>query len=160
MRLSKMLAGIASRERQSAMKLHAHGGVTMKVSNTMFATALIASSVALLAVQTAMARGARSLGQVESIWVDSNACLDGIGDQLAANGYYVTDSRRTADAILEVDVRDRGSEVGEAASYTARLHGDGDRVLFSASGRESAVSRAGLCDDIGDNIADGMDELS
>jgi hypothetical protein len=39
------------------------------------------------------------------------------------------------------------------------LEGRNASVLFSASGTESSRTLAGLCDNIGDNIAEAMDDM-
>lgn len=121
---------------------------------------LAAGAAALLAAQTALARpDARSLREVDTVWVDANACTDGISDQLRERGFFVTSSARSADAILVVDVQNRSSRLNDSAQYKARLHGDGDQVLFSASGTEYARNYANLCNDIGESIAGSMEAM-
>lgn len=122
---------------------------------------LAAGTAVLLAAQTAFARpDARSLREVDSVWVDANACTDGITDQLQARGFFVTHNARSADAILVVDVFDRSSRLNDSAQYKAKLHGDDDYVLFTTSGTEYARNYANLCADIGERIAGSMDEMS
>jgi hypothetical protein len=119
-----------------------------------------ASAATVLVAQAAYSEpDARSLREVETIWVDSNSCTDGISEQLRDRGFHVTRNERAADAILNVDVFDRSSRREDTAKYQARLHGDDDRVIFSASGTEYAGSYPELCDEIGERIAESMDSM-
>lgn len=121
---------------------------------------LAAGAAALLAAQTVYARpDARSLRDVDTVWVDANACTDGISDRLRERGFFVTHSARAADAILVVDVFDHSSRLNDSAQYKAKLQGDENQVLFTASGTEYARNYANLCDDIGESIADSMDAM-
>lgn len=58
-----------------------------------------------------------------------------------------------------MDVFDRNSRRDDSAQYRARLHGDNDSVIFSASGTEYARNYLGLCDEIGESIAESMDGM-
>src|SRR5688572_2718569 len=80
----------------------------------------------VLGAQTAMARpDARSLREVDTIWVDSNVCTADIEDRLRDRGFFVTNSSRSADAHLVVDIFDRdSSRFDESARYSARMRGD------------------------------------
>ena len=121
---------------------------------------LAVGAAVLLAAQTVFARpDARSLREVDTVWVDANACTDGINNQLRARGFFVTNSARAADAILVVDVFDRSSRLNDSAQYKARLQGEDDRVLFTASGTEYARNYANLCEDIGESIAGSMEAM-
>ena len=121
---------------------------------------LAAGAAGLLAAQTALARpDARSLRDVDTVWVDANACTDGITDRLRERGFFVTNNARSADAILVVDVQDRSSRLNDSAQYKAKLHGSNDQVLFTASGTEYARNYANLCSDIGDSIAGSMEAM-
>jgi hypothetical protein len=120
-----------------------------------------ALGAALLAAQAAHARpNARSLSEVDSVYVDASACTDGISDQLERRGFRVASSPRTADAVLVVDVADRISRRSSSAEYSAKLRGDDDFVIFTASGEKFAPSHFELCEDIGSHIAGSMDRMS
>ena len=116
----------------------------------------------LLGAQTAFARpDARSLREVDSIWVDANVCTNGIEEQLRDRGFFVTNSSRSADAHLVVDIYDRSaSRFDEAARYSARMRGDDNHVIFTASGTEYSRNNRELCEDIGDSIARSIDEMA
>jgi hypothetical protein len=136
--------------------------VKMKLNKPAKAALLAVTGASLFAASTTFARtlDARSLREVDSVWVDANVCTTGIKEQLRERGFFVSGSPRTADAILTVDVYDRESRLRDSARYKATLeNGDAD-VLFSASGTETARSMGGLCDNIGDSIAGSMDEMS
>jgi hypothetical protein len=124
-------------------------------------TAALTCAATLLTAQTvaALERGphARSLQEVESIWLDSSSCSSGISHQLDRGGFLLTGSPRMADAVLEVNVNHLDTDMGAAARYSATLHGRNGRVLFSTSGRENSVSERELCQDIGDDIADRIE---
>jgi hypothetical protein len=134
--------------------------VVMKRLQSMNILLAAGTAAALLATQTVFARpDANSLREVDTVWVDANACTDGISDQLRERGFFVTSSARSADAILVVDVQDRSSRLNDSAQYKARLHGSEDQVLFTASGTEYARNYANLCKDIGESIAGSMEAM-
>lgn len=116
----------------------------------------------VLGTQAAIARpDARSLREVDSIWVDANVCTSGIEEQLRDRGFFVTNSSRSADAHLVVDIYDRdSSRFDESARYSARMRGEDDHVIFTASGTEYSPSNRSLCEDIGDSIAESIDEMA
>jgi hypothetical protein len=116
----------------------------------------------VLGAQAASARpDARSLREVDTIWVDSNVCTADIEDRLRDRGFFVTNSSRSADAHLVVDIYDRdSSRFDESARYSAKMRGDDNHVIFTASGTEYSPSSRLLCDDIGDSIADSIDEMA
>lgn len=116
---------------------------------------------ALFASQV-MARGldARSVREVDSIWLESNSCSSDIADELRQAGFHVTHNARNADAMLQVDVFDREySRYDSSAQYEAKLRGDEGRAIFTASGTEVAGDSRDVCEDIGDTIADGLRDL-
>lgn len=129
----------------------------MKLSLSLF---VIAAAMTALFADLAQARGpyARSLHQVDSIWLDANTCMSGLSDEASSHGFAQTRNPRSADAVLEVDVHQLDAHVGNSARYSAVLRGDDDRVLFSTSGREDSISRQELCADIGDDIFDRMED--
>jgi hypothetical protein len=116
----------------------------------------------ILGAQAVSARpDARSLREVDSIWVDANVCTNGIEDQLRDRGFFVTNSSRSADAHLVVDIYDRGSSrFDDSARYSARMRGDDNHVIFTASGTEYSRTQRELCEDIGDSIAESIDEMA
>ena len=123
---------------------------------------VLAASCGALMASAAMARGldARSVGEVDSIWVESNSCLGDIGDELRRAGFHVTHNPRNADAALEVDVFDREyGRYDSSAQYEAKLRGDDGRVIFTASGTEVAGDYRDVCEDIGDTIAEGLRDM-
>lgn len=136
----------------------------MKPSRTMYATLLAAATGAIFSGYAgyALARDygpfARSLNQVDAIWLDSNSCTNGLSDELEGRGYVLTNSRRSADAILDVNFQPRRTEFGVSARYSATLRGEDGRVLFSTAGHESSITLTELCADISDDIADRMEK--
>jgi hypothetical protein len=119
-----------------------------------------AGAATLLAAQVALAEpDARSLREVDTIWLDSSSCSAGISEQLRDRGFHVTENKRRADAVLTVDVFDRSSRREDSARYRAKLYGEDDAVIFSASGSEFARSYPHLCDEIGESIAESMDSM-
>lgn len=135
----------------------------MKLLKPFHAAMIALAGAGLIATSTAIARDRfdiRNLRQVDSVWVDANVCTSGIRDQLRDRGFFLSGSPRTADAVLMVDVYDHESYVRDSARYRAVLENGDNDVLFTASGTESARSMGGLCDNIGDSIADSMDEMS
>src|SRR5262245_47877061 len=108
-----------------------------------------AASVALAAASAAWARPtARSLSEVDSVFVDANSCSGGIADELERHGFRIASSPRTADAVLAVDVDSRMGRRETSADYSAKLHGDNDFVIFTASGEKFAESYGDLCQQI------------
>jgi hypothetical protein len=122
---------------------------------------VLAAGAVTAGSQVAFARpDARSLREVDRVWVDSNSCSADISDQLESRGFFVTNNRRAADAILVVDVDSRTSRrLDSTADYSARLHGEDDYVIFTASGTRNAYTHSELCEEIGDSIADSMDRM-
>ena len=129
---------------------------------------LVAAVAALSAAQSAHARSyyfdgpdARSLRDVRTIWLDSNSCSAAISDELERHGFVQASSPSRADAVLVVDVFDRySSRRDNSAQYRAKLHGEDDSVLFTASGTEVAHNQPQLCEDIGNTIANSLDEMA
>jgi hypothetical protein len=111
-------------------------------------------AAALLAGPAALAADARSLREVGDVWVDANVCEAEIADAMAEGGWLSSGSR-FADAELEVDVNPRGSE---RALYVATLRGDDDRILFRTGGEEFGYNHQELCEDIGEEITDRLED--
>jgi hypothetical protein len=136
----------------------------MNVSVTITAAAIAASFLIMLLAWTASAsvyeQGARSLRGVELIGLDTNICAMGITDHMVKEGFLVTDRAASSDAVLEVNVLTDGSLADhgkiEKARYSAVLVGEADRVLFATGGDEEAPDLENLCEDIGDDIADQL----
>jgi hypothetical protein len=101
-----------------------------------------------------MGPSARTVNQVNAIWLDSNICMGEIGEQLDEHGFFLTGGPRSSDAVLTVDVNPHGSE---SASYVATLRGDDGRVLMRTGGREDSVDDEEVCEDIGEEIADRIE---
>jgi hypothetical protein len=123
--------------------------------------AAVAGSASVLSVQTAFGRErgpyARTLNEVEAIWLDSNSCNGGISQQLNTHGFLIAGTPRSSDAVLDVQVNPQDSPLGAAAKYSATLTGEDGRVLFSTSGREDSITHSELCEDIGDDIVDRIE---
>lgn len=101
---------------------------------------------------------AGSLSEVDMIELDANTCAAAFSQELRASGFGITDSRRSANATLEVNVAERPSRVfGRDADYSAKLIGDDDEVLFMHGGTESSIDHAELCDDISDDVVDALE---
>lgn len=131
--------------------------IVMKLSKSVFVIAVAAMSALFAGLASARGPYARSLSQVDSIWVDSNICMASLSDEASEHGFLQSGSPRSADAILEVNVHQLDANVGNSARYSAILRGDDGRVLFSTSGRESSISQRELCADIGDDIFDRIE---
>jgi hypothetical protein len=138
----------------------------MKAVHAIYALALSLGAAGLFVTQTASARtlgyGAYSLGQVELIGLDSNMCSFGITEEMSSQGFLVTDRTNVSDAVLEVKVRTDASPLAdhsqvEKAHYSAVLVGANNQVLFATGGNEEAPNLQALCEDIGDDIADQLD---
>jgi hypothetical protein len=107
---------------------------------------------------------AESIGQVRVVQLNAESCRAGISSGLTQRGFSITDSGEV-DAILDVTVNHSGRNldnipsfggVGNKASYSAKLHGADDKLLFSTSGSEGSVNMEELCQDIGDEIGERM----
>jgi hypothetical protein len=123
-------------------------------------TALVITGVMLAStVATARERGpfARSVDQVDAIWLDTNSCMDRMNLELDRRGFFVAGSPGSSDAILEVNVRPLDRDVS-SARYTATLRGRNGRPLFSVDGREDGLNHAELCADISETIIRRMED--
>lgn len=108
-----------------------------------------------------------NLQQVNSILVKANSCQAGIQQALAQRSIGVTDNAESADATLQVSVTSEGRNlddipefggIGSKASYTASLSNADGKVLFSTAGDEGSVTYNEVCEDIGDEIAERMQD--
>jgi hypothetical protein len=138
----------------------------MKAVHAIGALVLGLGVAGLCVTQAAVGRtagyGAYSLGQVELIGLDSNMCALGITEEMSSEGFLVTDRTGVSDAVLEVTVQTNASPLAdqsqiERAHYSAVLVGADDRVLFAMGGNEEAPNLQALCEDIGDDIADQLE---
>jgi hypothetical protein len=124
---------------------------------------IMAGLVLALATPAAHALRAGSLQAVRAIWVDADVCPMGISQELADRGFMVTPSRRHADAILEVDMTTNGRYLDpdsvEKGRYTARLVGDDGEVLFHTAGYETDHDLDDLCEEVGNEIADSLEDV-
>jgi hypothetical protein len=118
---------------------------------------LLVATLGLAPLQLSAAERARSVRQVDVIWINSNSCMADIKEELLARGFDVTNSLKRADAILDVNLYPRRARYGETVSYTAMLRGRNERVLLDASGIEESRDYFELCEDISDDIADRLD---
>lgn len=139
-----------------------------QTNTTRTALAVIVTLVLLLAAQASFARDthtyprAVSPGQVELIGLDANMCMLGIREEMSEAGFLVTDNLQVPDAILEVKVVTNGgrydrSEI-ENVHYSAVLVGASDRVFVADGGYEGASNLEEVCEDIGDEIADAIED--
>lgn len=110
---------------------------------------------------------AETMGQVRVVRLNANSCRDGIRAGLGERGFSVTSSEGKVDAVLDVTVNHSGRNmdnipsfggVGNKASYSAKLSGAGDKILFSTSGSEGSINMDELCGDIGDEIGERMQD--
>jgi hypothetical protein len=142
--------------------------VMQQTNNTRTALAVIVTLVLLLAAQATFARNtqtyprALSMDQVELIGLDANMCMLGIREEMSEAGFLVTDNLQVPDAILEVRVRTNGSLHDHAkienVHYSAVLVGAGDHVFVADGGYEGASNLEEVCEDIGDDIADAIED--
>ena len=121
-------------------------------------TGLLCAVFAASAV-TARERGpfARSMNQVDAIWVDTNSCMDSLSREMDDRGFLAAGSPGSSDAVLEVDVRPLDRRI-TSARYTATLRGRNGRPLFSMDGREQGLSHADLCAGISETIIRRMED--
>lgn len=129
----------------------------MKLSKSVLVVAIAALGASVAGVASARGPYARSLHQVDAIWVDSNMCSAGLSNELSEHGFQQTSSPRIADAILDVNVRQERTNLGAEARYTATLRGENGRVLFSMNGNEESLTQRELCADISDDIFDRLE---
>lgn len=131
----------------------------MKCMKTISMTLATVATAFLLSGWTLFgAEKAESLGEVDVIELDANTCAAAFSQELRASGFGVTDSRRSANATLEVSINDRPSDVvGRDGSYAAKLVGDDGEILFTHGGHESSIDHAELCDDISDDVVDALE---
>lgn len=133
-------------------------------------TTLAAGMIALFAAQQALGRdrvvyldgpSARSLHEVRSISVEGNLCPVRVASQLNRHGFLATPGG-SADAVLELDVATNGSlwdqDSMDEGRYTARLVGARGRTLFTTGGYEDSLNLGMLCDEIGEEIADDLED--
>ena len=115
----------------------------------------------VLAASTATARErgpfARSLNQVDAIWVDTNSCMDSLNREVDDRGFLAAGSPGSSDAILEVNVRPLDRYV-TSARYTATLRGRDGRPLFSMDGRKESLNHAELCAEISESIVRRLED--
>src|SRR5690348_2483186 len=127
----------------------------MKALKTIGVLAFGTALAALAAIPSANARSFRGIG---NIWVDSNMCTADLETQLSSRGFGVTSRERSADAILEVDMRHVPDHVGHSYRYTATLRdADDGHVLMRASDQETSLIMSKVCPSIGDDVADDIE---
>jgi hypothetical protein len=106
-------------------------------------------------------RKARSLSEVGAIRIRGGVCEADIAQHLTDHGFVVANSG-SANAVLDVDMNTNGSlsrpHSVEEGTYQATLLGANDRILFSTAGHEGAHNLASLCDDVGEDIADRLED--
>lgn len=148
----------------------------MKYANLGKASALVLGSLLILTgcdkikAATGLGEGgvtAENMGQVRVVRLNANNCQSGIRGGLGERGFSVTSSEGKVDAVLDVTVNQGGRNldnvpsfggVGNKASYSATLKGANDKVLFSTSGSEGSINMDELCEDIGDEIGERMQD--
>jgi hypothetical protein len=138
----------------------------MNMIKTVCVTAVAAGSLALLATQPAIGRDrsptARSLSDVQSIRVESNLCPSRISEQLTDHGFHSSHSGDRTDAVLKAHVATNGNpsdeDSMEEGRYTTTLVGANDEVLFRQAGYKEGRDLARLCKDIGEEIAEELDD--
>ena len=132
-------------------------------------TTVAAGMIALLAAQQALGRDrsedwdrptARSLHEVRSISVEGNLCPVRVSSVLNEHGFLATPGG-SADAVLELDVATNGSlydqDSMDKGRYTATLVGRNGRTLFTTGGFEDSINLGMLCEEIGEEIADDLE---
>lgn len=127
----------------------------------------IAAGAVMLGVQPAIAKDqskatAKSLDEVRSIAVQGNLCPSRIKAELIEHGFLAVDASGRADAILKVDVVTDGGlhdqDTMEKGGYRADLVGAGNRVLYTTHGFEDSSNLGSLCDEIGEEIAEDLED--
>lgn len=128
----------------------------------MMTLALLFMAEATLARDANQYPRAKTMEGVKLIGIKSNLCQLGIREEVTEAGFMVTDNLQVPDAILEVKVTTNGStrdhSMVEDVHYRAVLVGAGDRVLVADGGYEGARNLEEVCEDIGDEIADAMED--
>ena len=111
------------------------------------------------------AASASQVATVNSIYVESNQCLEGLRGALIERNIGVTDKVEASDAIMKVEITPQGRNldeipefggIGSKASYSASLYGSLGKVLFSTVGEEGSTTEMEMCEDIGDEIAERL----
>lgn len=133
-----------------------------------FLLSLLAGGLLLTACEGNKAEArASSLAEVTSIHVEAKSCRSGIQQALAERGLGVTQAAEKADSRLQVKVVSEGRNLdeipefggfGSKASYNATLYGADDSVLFSTAGEEGSTTYEELCEDIGDEVAERIQD--
>jgi hypothetical protein len=103
---------------------------------------------------------AHSLAEVTAVNLKGSICDREVREELRDAGIPAGTSG--GNAYLDLDMAANGSlrdtDSIEKGVYVARLIGANGRVLFETSGRESGHDREKLCADIGDTIADRLED--
>lgn len=110
---------------------------------------------------------ASNVSQVSSLELKANNCEQGIQQALTERNMGVVTEPGDADAVLEINVKTTGRNLqevpefggfGSKASYSATLYGADDEVIFSTAGEEGSTSFDEMCEDIGDEIAERIQD--
>lgn len=126
------------------------------MKETMVMLALVGA--ALLSMSTAMGRERSSWADVGTIWLDTNGCTSKLITELEDHDFALTNSHRSADAVLKVDVHQLDAHTGASARYSASLRDADGRLLMNTSGREDAISQKKLCSNITDDVLDRLSD--
>jgi hypothetical protein len=102
------------------------------------------------------------LYEVQTIRVEGELCPSRVSGKLTESGFLASPALRQPDAILELEVATNGhlfdQESMDEGRYVATLVGARDRVLFQTAGREDNINLGRLCDDIGEEIAEDLED--
>ena len=142
---------------------------TVKAQFNLAKLAILAAPAALLvACGTSDASDqAATLHQANAVYVSSNQCQSSITNAMADHDLGVTSDSSVADSTLQVSIESQGRNLdeipefggfGHKATYTATLIGAEGAALFSTTGEEGSTTFDELCEDIGDEIAERMQE--
>ncbi|MDX1495935.1 MAG: hypothetical protein R3352_00115 [Salinisphaeraceae bacterium] len=110
---------------------------------------------------------ANTVAEVSTVQLKANNCEHGVQEALAERNMGVVSEADKADAVLEINVKTNGRNLdevpefggfGNKASYSATLYGVDDEVIFSTAGEEGSITFDEMCEDIGDEIAERIQD--
>ncbi|GEM_PF-1884976 len=108
---------------------------------------------------------ATHINQVRTMQLQTNDCPAGIAKALREHGFAVLEENQQADARLDVTVTRTGRNLdqvpefggfGAKATFSAKVIGADDAVLFTTSGKEGSLTSEEMCEDLGDELAEKL----
>lgn len=94
---------------------------------------------------------------LQVLWLDTNGCTPQLTEELQEGGYTLAQSRRSADGVLRVSVRQLDANTGASARFSASLRDDRGNAVWETTGREDSISQEELCEDISEDIVERLE---